>query len=124
MKILNGKRYFEKSDVLRTTDNVLTNLLRRDFIKKQTSADIVLVQNAIKKFTTSLVLSLKTEKAINFDYIETIYTEMMYPADNLLDPVLYNQMKYLDITDIDMRMCENWFFNYGIALIVSEFEKE
>ena len=48
---------------------------------------------------------------------------MMYTADNLLDPAIYNQMNYSDITVDDMRRCENWFFNYGIALIVSEFEK-
>ena len=123
MKILNGNSYFEKADVLKIMDNLLCNLFKREFVKKQSSSDILHIQNAIKKFATNIILLLKTEKAVNFDYIETIYTEMMYPADNLLDPAIYNQMNYSDITVDDMRRCENWFFNYGIALIVSEFEK-
>ena len=123
MKILNGNSYFEKADVLKIMDNLLCNLFKRGFVKKQSPTDILHIQNAIKKFTTNIILLLKTEKAVNFYYIETIYTEMMYPADDLLNPAIYNQMNYSDITPDDMRRCENWFFNYGIALLISEFEK-
>lgn len=123
MKTLNGNRYFESADVLNVTNSLLTDLTKRDFMRRQSASDIVLVQNAIKKFSTTLLIELKTEKAVNFGYIETTYTDMMYPADSLLDPAVYNQMGYQNITSADMRACENWFFNYAIALLLAEFEK-
>jgi hypothetical protein len=123
MKTLNGNKYFEVTDVLRVQDLLLTDLTKREFVRHQTSSDIVLIQNSIKKFSATLLIALKMENAINSGFIETTYTDLMYPADNLLDPRLYKQLAYADITSVDMKKCENWFFNYGISLLVAEFEK-
>ena len=62
MKLLNGKQYFEKPDVLRVTNCTLEKLLNNPFVKKQSSSDILFIQNSIKKFSSSLILSLKTER--------------------------------------------------------------
>jgi len=82
-----------------------------------------MIQNAIKKFSASLLIALKIENAINIGFIETTYTDLMHPANNLLDPTSYKQLAYVDITTHDIKKCENWLFNYGIALLVAEFEK-
>ena len=124
MKTLYGNRYFEASDVLDVMNCLLTDMTKREFIQRQSSTDIVLVQNAIKKFSSTLLIAIKMENAINIGFIETIYTDLMHPATNLLDPVLYKQLAYADITTLDMKKCENWLFNYGIALLVAEFEKK
>jgi hypothetical protein len=123
MKTLNGNRYFEAPDILDVMNSLLTELTKKDFMRRQTSSDIVLVQNAIKKFSANLLIALKTEFAVNFEFIETTYTDLMHPADSLLDPLLYNQLAYADITSVDMAKVEHWFFNYGISLLVAEFEK-
>jgi hypothetical protein len=123
MKTLNGNKYFEALDVLNVQDLLLTDLTNRNFIRRQSSADIVLIQNAIKKFSAMMLIALKEERAINSEFIETLYTDQMYPADNLIDPMMYNQLEYVDITSVDMTKLENWFFNYGISLLVAEFEK-
>ena len=123
MKTLNGNTYFEKQDVLKITNYLLENLLNNSFLRLQSASDINFVQNSIKNFSASLILKLKIEKAVNMDFIEDLYTTTMYPADNLLDPSVYNQIPYIDITKNDMRKCENWFFNYALTLLLSEFEK-
>ena len=61
---------------------------------------------------------------LKFDFIETIYTQLMHPATNILSPDIYNQLPYHDITSADMRKCENWFYNYGLSLAIAEFEKK
>ena len=123
MKTLNGNTYFEKQDVLKITNYLLENLLNNSFLRLQSASDINFVQNSIKNFSASLILKLKIEKAVNMDFIEDLYTNTMYPADNLLDPSVYNQIPYIDITKNDMQKCENWFFNYALTLLLSEFEK-
>ena len=123
MKTLNGNTYFEKKDVLKITNYLLENLLNNSFLKIQSASDINFVQNSIKNFSASLVLKLKTEKAVNIGFIEDLYTNTMYSADNLLDPNTYNQIPYIDITKKDMQKCKNWFFNYALTLLLSEFEK-
>ena len=123
MKILNGNRYFDKTDIRRVTQLLLTNLPKRHFIQVQSSSDVVRIENAIKKFSNTLIQSMLYEKAVNIQFIESVYTDLMYPADALLTPATYNQMHYQDITQSDMTKCENWFFNYGLSLIVAEFEK-
>ena len=123
MKTLNGNRYFEASDIIGVMNLLLTDLTKKDFVRKQSSTDIVLIQNAIKKFSANLLIALKTENAVNFEFIETEYTDLMYPAGHLLDPMMYNQLAYADINSVDMARVEKWFFNYGISLLVAEFEK-
>ena len=123
MKTLNGNTYFEKQDVLKITNYLLENLLNNSFLRLQSASDINFVQNSIKNFSASLILELKIEKAVNMDFIEDLYTNTMYPADNLLDPSVYNQIPYIDITKNDIQKCENWFFNYALTLLLSEFEK-
>lgn len=123
MKTLNGNRYFEASDIIGVMNLLLTDLIKKDFVRKQSSTDIVLIQNAIKKFSANLLIALKTENAVNFEFIETEYTDLMYPAGHLLDPMMYNQLAYADINSVDMARVEKWFFNYGISLLVAEFEK-
>ena len=118
MKTLNGNTYFEKQDVLKITNYLLENLLNNSFLRLQSASDINFVQNSIKNFSASLILKLKIEKAVNMDFIEDLYTNTMYPADNLLDPSVYNQIPYIDITKNDMRKCENWFFNYTNTIVV------
>jgi len=123
MRTLNGNSYFEKKDVLKITNYLLENLFNNSFLKIQSASDIKFVQNSIKNFSASLILALKTENAVNMNFIEDLYTNTMYSADNLLDPNVYNQIPYIDITKKDMQKCENWFFNYSLTLVLSEFEK-
>tara|TARA_B100001057_G_C22758740_1_gene914876 strand:+ start:567 stop:941 length:375 start_codon:yes stop_codon:yes gene_type:complete len=123
MRTLNGNSYFEKKDVLKITNYLLENLLNNSFLKIQSASDINFVQNSIKNFSASMILALKTEKAINMNFIEDLYTNTMHSADNILDPNVYNRIPYADVTQLEMRKCENWFFNYSLTLLLSEFEK-
>lgn len=123
MKKLNGRLYFETKDVLNVIDNLLFSLNEKEFICKQSAKDRTLIENAINKFKNELLFVLTTEFAVKFDLIETIYTQTMYPASNILSPEMYNQIPYHDITQIDMKNVENWFFNYGLSLAIAEFEK-
>tara|TARA_B100001093_G_C26791313_1_gene999078 strand:+ start:757 stop:1131 length:375 start_codon:yes stop_codon:yes gene_type:complete len=123
MKTLNGNQYFEKLDIEKIIGLLLINLNKRDFVQNQSVNDVILIENAIKKFLIKLIDELNTEFALNMDYIEKIYNDIMHPACNLLDPRKYDAKNYEDITSKDMKMCENWYFNYGISLVIAEFEK-
>ena len=124
MKKLNGKLYFESKDVIYIIDSILGTLGDRKFVSVQTSADRIIIEKAIKNYKQEILFTLKTENAMKFDFIETIYTKLMHPATNILSPDIYNQLPYHDITSADMRKCENWFYNYGLSLAIAEFEKK
>lgn len=123
MKKLYGNLYFELKDINCIIDTLLGSLSDKHFISSQSSTDRSIIDNAIKKFRKELVFTVSSECAIKIDYIETIYTQLMHPAINLLSPEVYNQIPYHDITQTDMKKVENWFFNYGLSLVVAEFEK-
>lgn len=124
MKKLNGKLYFESKDVIYIIDSILGTLGDRKFVSVQTSADRIIIEKAIKNYKQEILFTLESENAIKFDFIETIYTQLMHPATNILSPDIYNQLPYHDITSADMRKCENWFYNYGLSLAIAEFEKK
>jgi len=124
MKKLYGNLYFESKDVIYTIDSLLGTLGDRKFVAFQTSADRIIIEKAIKNYKQEILFTLKTENAMKFDFIETIYTQLMHPATNILSPDIYNQLPYHDITSADMRKCENWFYNYGLSLAIAEFEKK
>jgi hypothetical protein len=124
MKKLYGNLYFESKDVIYTIDSLLGTLGDRKFVAFQTSADRIIIEKAIKNYKQEILFTLKTENAMKFDFIETIYTQLMHPATNILSPDIYNQLPYHDTTSADMRKCENWFYNYGLSLAIAEFEKK
>ena len=124
MKNLNGNLYFESKDVIYITDLLLGTLGDKNFVSIQTSSDRIIIENAIKNYKQEILFTLETENAMKFDFIETIYTQLMHPASNLLSPDIYNQIPYHDVTSGDMRKCENWFYNYGLSLAIAEFEKK
>ena len=105
MKKLNGKLYFESKDVIYIIDSILGTLGDRKFVSVQTSADRIIIEKAIKNYKQEILFTLKTENAMKFDFIETIYTQLMHPATNILSPDIYNQLPYHDITSADMRKC-------------------
>ena len=123
MKIINGNQYFEKKDIEKIVGLLLLNLSKKEFVQNQSANDIILIENAIKSYLITLIDELTVEFALNFNYIEKIYNDIMHPACNLLHPSIYNTKNYEDITSEDMKMCENWYFNYGISLVIAEFEK-
>lgn len=123
MKKLNGNVYFASKDVVYILNSLIGTLGDKEFVAKQTSLNRSIIEKAINTFKNELLYTLTTECAIKFNLIECIYTEIMYPANNLLSPVVYNQMPYHEITQLDMRKCENWYFNYGLSLAIAEFEK-
>ena len=123
MKKLNGHNYFEKKDVFSISDKLLSSLSDREFVQKQSNKDRIHIERAIKTLRDEIIFVLSTEYAVKYDYIETLYTQFMHPAINILSPEVYKQKPYHDITQTDMLKCENWYFNYGLTLIVSEFEK-
>ena len=123
MKKLNGNCYYESKDVSRIIDSLLGTLGDKSFVSLQNASDRIIIESAIKSFKNEVLFALDTEIAVKFDYLETIYTQLMHPAVNLLSPDMYNQMPYHDITQIDMKKVENWFFNYGLSLAMGEFEK-
>lgn len=124
MKKLNGKLYFESKDVIHIIDLLLGTIGDKNFVSVQTSADRIIIEKAIKNYKQEILFTLESENAIKFDFIETIYTQLMHPATNILSPDIYNQLPYHDITSADMRKCENWFYNYGLSLAIAEFEKK
>ena len=66
---------------------------------------------------------LNEEMAVKFDYIENLYLDIMYSATSLVTPEVFSQIPLENITPIDTIKYYNWFFNYGLTLIISEFEK-
>jgi hypothetical protein len=124
MKKINGKLYFESTDVIYIIDLLLGTLGDNNFVSIQTSADRIIIEKAIKNYKQEILFTLVTENAVKFDFIETIYTQLMHPATNILSPDIYNQLPYHDISSTDMRKCENWFYNYGLSLAIAEFEKK
>lgn len=123
MKKLNGNLYFESKDVIRLLESLITTLGDREFINGQIYTDRLYIEKAITDMQNELLFALKEEIAVKMDYIEEIYTQLMHPAVNLLSPDVYAQIPVADIGSKEMEKVENWFYNYGLALAVAEFEK-
>lgn len=122
MKKLNGNLYFQKKDVKTTTEKLLFTLTEKEFIKKQTPRDRLLIENAIKSFSNDIISLLKTEMAVKFDFIEKLYTNTMHPAVDLIDPESFNKIPNKELCQLEQIKYENWFYNYGLSLIVAQFE--
>ena len=123
MKKLNGKLYFQKKDVTKICDNLIVALEDSNYLKLYSKQERNSVFSSIKKFKKKLLEILNEELAVKFDYIENLYLDIMYSATSLITPDVFSQIPLENITPIDTIKYYNWFFNYGLTLIISEFEK-
>lgn len=123
MKKLNGNLYFQKKDVTNICDNLILALEDSNYLKLYNKHERNSVFSSIKIFKKKLLEILKEELAVKFDYIENIYLDTMHSATSLMAPEVFNQIPVEHIAPIDTIKYYNWFFNYGLALIISEFEK-
>lgn len=123
MKKLNGNLYFESKDVIRLLESLITTLGDRELINGQIYTDRLYIEKAITDMQNELLFALKEEVAVKIDYIEEIYTQLMYPAVNLLSPDVYARSPVVEMGSKEIEQVENWFYNYGLLLSFNEFKK-
>jgi hypothetical protein len=123
MKKLNGTLYFEKNDVNKVVDRLILTIEDNQYLNRFTQYEKKLVNKSIKSFKNEILHHLLIEYAVKYDFIETLYTEMMFPAQNLVAPDKYSQIPHQSLTKTMTEQYNNWFYNYGLSLVVGEFEK-
>lgn len=121
---LNGNYYFEKKDIISVIDRSLNDVkeLKGTFLESAKTTETSYIVNAIKIFKKELLFNLNYETALNYNSVETVYIEISRPADQLLEPTMYDKIPFESITSFDMKKYENWLFNYGITVVIKHFE--
>ena len=121
---LNGNSYFQEKDINSVIDRSLNDVkeLNGDFLTSAKTTETSFIVNAIKIFKKELLFSLNSENAVNYEFVENIYIDISKPANQLLDPTKYDEIPFESITSYDMRKYENWLFNYGITVVIKQFE--
>ena len=121
---LNGNSYFQEKDINSVIDRSLNDVkeLNGNFLTSAKTTETSFIVNAIKIFKKELLFSLNSENAVNYEFVENIYIDISKPANQLLDPIKYDEIPFESITSYDMRKYENWLFNYGITVVIKQFE--
>ena len=121
---LNGNSYFQEKDINSVIDRSLNDVkeLNGDFLTSAKTTETSFIVNAIKIFKKELLFSLNSENAVNYEFVENIYIDISKPANQLLDPTKYDEIPFESITSYDIRKYENWLFNYGITVVIKQFE--
>ena len=136
MKILNGKRYYERQDVTKyckTACHCLVDptLIEQkgekyfdfptDFLYSADSEEHDIIKQGINKLNNTLSWEFSSETALNFESIEKLYQSLKIPASNKVDNKSFKQTSPNNITSTLLGKYENWLNGIGIDILFSFF---
>ena len=113
MKILNGNKYYERSDVAKYYKFACNSLIDPSLIEKRNqnlfsfsteflysadSEEMDVIKHGISKLNNTLSWELSSETALNLETIEECYHNLRTPASNKLDNKSFKEIPAPKIT--------------------------
>ena len=128
MKILNGKRYYERGDIDKCFKSACYALVDPSLLEKQISNtfsfdpdmlyvlpedELDTIKEGIKKLNNTISWELTSESAIKLDIIEKCYLSLRTPASNKISYKEYHATKLKDTSDDTLTYYDNWLLDVG-----------
>lgn len=139
MKILNGKRYFEREDVDKCFKSACYSIVDPSLLEKQSKFtftfdvdmlyvlpedELDTIKEGIKKLNNTISWELTSESAVKLDVIEKCYLSLRAPASNRLPYKEYHQKVFSKNTTSDtIAFYENWLLDVGGDILFFFFSK-
>jgi len=136
MKILNGNKYYERTDVAKYYRSAYNSIIDPSLIEKQgtmkfsfpteflysaDSDEMDVIKQGIDKLNNTLSWEFSTETALNLESIETSYHSLRTPASNKLDNKTFKTISAHNITTDVVVKYESWLTDIGIDILFSFF---
>ena len=134
MKILNGKKYFEREDIANCFKTACFCLADPSILEKQThytfpfdidclyilpSDELDIIKEGINKLNNTISWELTSESAIKIDLIETCYISLRTPASNKLSYNEYKKLSLKETTSDRIMAYEHWLHDVGGDILFS-----
>lgn len=128
MKLLNGKKYFEREDIDKCFKSALYSLVDPSLLEKHSKIKLSFdptvlysvhedemdtIKSGISKLNNTLSWELTSETAIKLEVIESCYQSLRIPASNLISYEEYQKTTLKDTTNDIMIYYENWLLSVG-----------
>jgi len=128
MKVLNGKRYFERADIdkcYKSACHALVDPSKLETTKKTTfsfdvdmlyrlpSDELDTIKEGINKLNNTISWELTSESAIKIDTIEKCYLSLRTPASNKISHAQYEKTTLKETTNKTMISYDNWLQDVG-----------
>ena len=127
MKILNGKRYFDKSDVkdiVTLAKEVVNNPYDDlDFLLKANKDEISGVICGIDALANTISWEFTTENAVGLVKIEELAKTLRMPISEMITYEEYCKIPIEKVSKHNILRYENWLRCVGIDILWDEFKK-
>lgn len=138
MKILNGKKYFERVDVDKCFKSACYTLVDPSLLEKQSKYSFTFdvdmlyvlpedeldtIKEGIKKLNNTISWELTSESAVKLDVIEKCYLSLRTPASNRLSYKEYHETTLKNTTSDTIAFYENWLLDVGGDILFFFFSK-
>ena len=137
MKILNGNRYYERSDIAEYYKSACNCLLNPsviekkgenyfnfpiDFLYSADTEEMDQIKLGITKFNNTLSWELSTETALNLTRIENCYQTLYISASKKIDNQTFKKTHFENIDSELVSKYESWLSSIGTELLFSFFK--
>ena len=138
MKILNGKKYFEREDIDKCFKSACYTLIDPSLLEKQNQFtftfdvdmlyvlpedELDTIKEGIKKLNNTISWELTSESAVKLDVIEKCYLSLRTPASNRLSYKEYHETTLENTTSDTLAFYENWLLDVGGDILFFFFSK-
>lgn len=127
MKVLNGKYYFNKQDILdvinlsvSVVDNPYDN---QEYLLDMHDDERDVIKNSIQRLLNSLNWEFISETAIKYQKIQEIANTLRKSKSEIITHTEMQSIPVVEISKKDMTSYENWLINEGIDICINEFKK-
>ncbi len=136
MKILNGNRYYERSDIAKYYKSACNCLLDPsaiekkgenyfnfpiDFLYSADTEEMEQIKLGIIKFNNTLSWEFSTESALNLTRIEKCYQTLYISASQKIDNQTFKKTHLENITPELVSKYESWLSSIGTEIFFSFF---
>lgn len=136
MKILNGRKYYEKADVVKCYKTACNSLIdpalinnqgttsfsfSTDFLYSADNDEITTIKQGIDRLNNTLSWEFSTETALNMESIETCYHSLRTPASNKMDNKSFKALSAHNVTSDALKKYEHWLLDFGTDIFFSFF---
>lgn len=128
MKLLNGKKYFEREDIDKCFKSATYSLVDPSLLEKNNKIKLMFdpnilyslhedemdtIKSGISKLNNTISWELTSESAIKLEIIESCYQSLRLPASNLVSYEEYQKTTLKDTTNDIMMYYDNWLLSVG-----------
>ena len=127
MKILNGRKYFDKKDVKEVQTLAKAVVLNpyddQEFLSKATEDDRKCVIKGITALANTIAWEFSTETAVSINKIKELASSLSMPASEKVSFEQFTATPMEKVSKHTILRYENWLRNVGIDILMDEFKK-